>query len=316
MSSNQGTVLSRPNWNTFDEMKNYAKQLAREVTSVEPDNEGVYAECYIKFKECNVLNSCVKLAKKFVEYMKDSSKSNEVKTYISDLESKWESILQADIENENISSNANIESEENFNVSTTKDDDIKENTEVSSNVANIKANDKAEEQQLSLTGDNKDDEKELKKQITALKRKFKKINLEYDKSKTLEENQSIYDEQKKIFDENAKKQKEIENLKANMIKLSLEYNDTISFEDNKKLYETAKDKKDNPSHVYPFKFYFKGHDIRELDHIFEKGKSYTAKEICSLMFKHGYREFAGKVSLEYDKEENMIIPNFTSQLHG
>lgn len=67
---------------------------------------------------------------------------------------------------------------------------------------------------------------------------------------------------------------------------------------------------------YPFKIYFKGHDIQQPDHIFEFGVDYTEKQISEAMFKHGYKEFAGNVQYTYDKEDEMLIPNFTSQKHG
>ncbi len=67
---------------------------------------------------------------------------------------------------------------------------------------------------------------------------------------------------------------------------------------------------------YPFKIYFKGHDVQQPDHIFEYETEYTAKQICELMFKHGYKEFAGDISFEYDEEDELLIPNFKSQRHG
>lgn len=67
---------------------------------------------------------------------------------------------------------------------------------------------------------------------------------------------------------------------------------------------------------YPFKIYFKGHQIEQPDHIFDDGVEYSEKEIGTAMFQHGYKEFAGDVKWTYDKDDEMLIPNFTSQRHG
>lgn len=115
-------------------------------------------------------------------------------------------------------------------------------------------------------------------------------------------------------------EKEIEKIKKEMTESNLQYDENKSLEQNKKLLKETKDqiedRKKNPKYKYPFRIYFKGCDIQEPDHIFETDKEYTAKEITSRLFKAGYKEFAGEVKVNYDKEDNMIVPEFTSQRHG
>lgn len=72
----------------------------------------------------------------------------------------------------------------------------------------------------------------------------------------------------------------------------------------------------NKKYMYPFKIYFKGNHVEQPDHIFDDGVEYTEKEISAAMFKHGYKEFAGTVTYGYDEEDDMLIPNFSSQKHG
>lgn len=74
----------------------------------------------------------------------------------------------------------------------------------------------------------------------------------------------------------------------------------------------SKDKK----YQYPFKIYFKGHDVQQPDHIFDFGVEYTEKEISTKLFQHGYKEFAGDVKYTYDEVDEMLVPDFTSQKHG
>ncbi len=74
----------------------------------------------------------------------------------------------------------------------------------------------------------------------------------------------------------------------------------------------SKDKK----YPYPFKIYVKMGETIQPDHIFDFGKEYTEKEICNLLFKHGFKEFAGNVTFMYDEIDEILVANFTSQKHG
>lgn len=123
-------------------------------------------------------------------------------------------------------------------------------------------------------------------------------------------------ELKSVISEDNKKKQEIKNLKKKYLKENFQYNEALSIKDNEGNYSDFIDKKNNPSFIYPFRLYFKGCDIQEPDHIFEFDKSYTTKEITTMLFKAGYKEFAGKVNLTYDEDDNMLVPEFTSQRHG
>lgn len=284
---NEKTTISTPCWETFEEMKSYAKDVVKKIENLDLSYNDIYTEYFSDFKDCSMLKECIKLVCKFIEYKKDKNKLEEVKLYTSELEEKWGSILNLDIND--------------------VQDEVQKKVDIE-----VEPND-----DLQLTFMSTDEKsKEVKSEIASLKRKLKKISITYDSSKTYEENLKNYNEQKLIFDKKAKEQKEIDKLKESMLKLSLEYDETISYEDNKIIFEKAKDKKENPAYKFPFKIYFKGCDIRQLDNIFEDNTEYTVKEICDLMFRHGFREFVGKVDLEYDKDENMFVPNFLSQKHG
>ncbi len=124
------------------------------------------------------------------------------------------------------------------------------------------------------------------------------------------------EELEKLLDDEKKLKKKIDDLKKKLKKLDLEYDESKSYSDNEKIYKKAEDKKNNPSWEYPFRIYAKGGDYIQPDHVFEEGVEYTAKEIVTEMLKHGFYEFAGDVKFEYKKEENILIPNFTSQKHG
>jgi hypothetical protein len=142
-----------------------------------------------------------------------------------------------------------------------------------------------------------------------------------------EELAALLDSEQKKIELIKKKKDDLAKLKSNLIELESEYDEELSYEENEEVYKelmdekkallaAEEDRKTNPKYKYPFRIYFKGCDIQEPDHIFETDAFYTAKEIVSRLFKAGYKEFAGAVKVNYDSQDNMIIPEFTSQRHG
>ncbi len=87
------TVLIKPAWETFDEMKAYAKEIARKAIKLNLSNDDIEKECYVIYKDCEILNCCIDLSKKFIEYMKDDNKFDEVKSYTNELQENWNNIL-------------------------------------------------------------------------------------------------------------------------------------------------------------------------------------------------------------------------------
>lgn len=140
-------------------------------------------------------------------------------------------------------------------------------------------------------------------------------------SKLTGEPQSKYNslpekELEELFEKVSKEQAEIKELTKQLEKFSLAYDSNKSLEENKEDLEAAIYKSKHPVYKYPFRIYFKGNDIQEPDHIFELGTEYSDKDIIQRMFKNGYKEFSGNVKINYDQEDNMIIPEFASQKHG
>ncbi len=296
MSDNENNYQVDPSWTSFDEMKKYAKDTAGNAVQLELNQDEIFNEYFATFKPSEYVVACLNLTNAFINYTHDNSLLEDTKKFTEDLRVKWEN---------------------GFPSNDSKVDDSREGSsgEV---VANSKDSSDIEvteqDGQLGLFGEVVDDEEQ--KKITDLKKKMKSVKVEYDLNLSLAENQKVYDTAKKANDEEKKKGKQIDDLKAKMDELYFEYDETISYTENKAIYNKAVDKSANPSYTFPFKIYFKGCDVRELDYIFDENHQYTVKEICELMFKHGFKEYAGEVKLVYEKEENMFVPDFSSQRHG
>lgn len=290
MSDNTGQV--KPSWTSFEDMKGYAKNAASNSVQLELSQEEMFNEYFATFVPSELVVDCINLSNAFINYTHDKSLLEETKRITEVLKTKWESMKNTE----------EIVVDENLEEETTLD-----KSDVTT-VA-IEGND-----QLALFSSEADDE--LAKNITALKKKMKQVSLEYDSELSLEENQENFDNAKKDADNAKKSNKLIEDLKGKMDELYLEYDETLTYEENKSNYDKAIDKSENPSYKFPFKIYFKGCDVRQCDHIFEVDHQYTIKEICELMFRHGFKEFAGEVKLKYEEEENIFVPDFTSQRHG
>ncbi len=296
MSNNENINKVDPNWANFDEMKNYAKVSAGNSVQLELSQDEIFNEYFSTFIPSQLINDCINLTNAYINYSKDKNLLEETKKFTEELRLKCESYFNI---NEDTSLN-----DEKTNIENIKEPVKKNETPITDD----------SDSQLTLLP-NEIDEEEQKK-IVDLKKKMKPLKIEYDINLSLAENQNLYDTAKKSKDEEKKLNKRIEELKGKMDELYLEYDENISYEKNKAIYDKAFDKSNNPSYKYPFKIYFKGCDVRQPDHIFDVDHQYTIKEICELMFKHGFKEYAGNVKLVYDKGENMFVPDFTSQRHG
>lgn len=66
---------------------------------------------------------------------------------------------------------------------------------------------------------------------------------------------------------------------------------------------------------YPFRIYLAAQYL-EIDHIFEEEKEYTENDITKAMLEHGFYEFAGKVTYDFRKDDNVLIPIFQQHKKG
>ncbi len=292
MSDNENKAKVDPKWTNFNEMKKYAKDVANNAVQLELTQDEIFNEYFATFKPSEEVVDCLNLTNAFINYTHDNSLLEATKKFTEELKVKWEKVNEGNTINE---------------------ETILDNTMVSETTNPHKTN-VSGEKQLTFFPTEVDDGKA--KKIAELKKKMKPFKIEYDTTLSLEENQKVFDDLKKASDGEKKLTKQVEDLKGKMDELYLEYDESKSYDENKVIYDKAVDKSANPSYTFPFKIYFKGCDIRQLDHIFKENHQYTIKEICELMFRHGYKEYAGEVKLVYEQEENMFVPDFSSQRHG
>ncbi len=279
------------NWNNFDEMKQYAKNTSSNCINLELDDNEMFEEYFSTFEQTELVKDCIELTKAFIRYTNNKSLLDVTQNLTNKLKDKWTEKFNSVDKGTTVNDAEKVEEQKNVPTSVVDDDG-----------------------QLGLFGEVVDDEEQ--KKITDLKKKMKSQKLEYDATLSLDENQKVLDTAKKASDEEKKASKQVHDLKSKMDELYLEYDENMSYTENKAIYDKAVDKSNNPAYTFPFKIYFKGCDVRQLDHIFGENHQYTVKEICELMFKHGYKEYAGEVKLVYEKEENMFVPDFSSQRHG
>lgn len=160
---------------------------------------------------------------------------------------------------------------------------------------------------------------DLKKQLDAQKKKQQEEQKTKEQTKGLESEketlkkclQDIIDN--KAADEDSKTEEIQEDLdsiadadKSAIKKLQAKY---------KKQLKSYAEKNSEKKYKYPFTLHLAGRNM-ETDHIFEEGKEYSESEIVSKMREHQYYDFAGKVTFEYLKDDNVLLPIFQQHKKG
>lgn len=94
----------------------------------------------------------------------------------------------------------------------------------------------------------------------------------------------------------------------------IETKEVVSKE-NKSKEENDKFTSSKAKYKYPFILHQAGRNL-EIDHIFENDKEYTSEEIRSMLLRHQYYEYSGKVKFEYISDENVLLPIFQQHKKG
>lgn len=82
-----------------------------------------------------------------------------------------------------------------------------------------------------------------------------------------------------------------------------------------KIAKAEEEAKKNPKYIYPFILHYAGNNI-DTSMMFENGKEYTTEEIRTKMLQNQYYEFSGKVTFEYLKSDNVLLPIFEQHKKG
>lgn len=86
-------------------------------------------------------------------------------------------------------------------------------------------------------------------------------------------------------------------------------------EDVKNEKKSAKKEDTSIKYQYPFRIYLAAQYL-DIDRIFEEEKEYSEKEITDAMLNHGFYEFAGNVTYDFRKNDNVLIPIFQQHKKG